>query len=139
MHSCCSTENCQGPSINDVGNWRGEGSKISQNCRRIVLKNSRYGGGGCLKFRKIADVVYGWSLNWSQIIMKKNAVFPKYPCLHLLFIGIEIYRVSHRFKSLTDKRFLWFLINEKNQLHMYILLSRNKFMERLFIWGDKVQ
>ena len=33
-----------GPSINDVGNW--EGSKIGQNCRRIVLKNCRHGRGG---------------------------------------------------------------------------------------------
>ena len=34
----------KGPSINDVGNW--EGSKIGQNCQRIVLKNCRHGGGG---------------------------------------------------------------------------------------------
>ena len=30
----------------------GEGSKIGQNCRRIVLKNCRHGGGGCQKSRK---------------------------------------------------------------------------------------
>ena len=40
----------------------GQGSKIVQNCRRIVLKNCRHGGGGCQKSGKIADVVYGWSL-----------------------------------------------------------------------------
>ena len=33
------------PSLNDVGN-QGGGTKISQNCRRIVLKNCRYGRGG---------------------------------------------------------------------------------------------
>ena len=49
-----------GPSINDVGNLEG-GAKISQNCRRIVLKNCRYGEGGCQKSGKIADVVYGCS------------------------------------------------------------------------------
>ena len=55
-------------------------------------------------------------LNWSQIIMKKNAVFPKYACLHLLFIGIEMYRVSHGTKCLwlmKKARFLWLL--EKSQ------------------------
>ena len=40
----------------------GEGSKIGQNCRRIVLKNCQHGGGGCQKFGKNADVIYGWSL-----------------------------------------------------------------------------
>ena len=38
------------PFINDAGNW--EGSKIGQNCRRIVLKNCRHGGGGCQKSGK---------------------------------------------------------------------------------------
>ena len=55
-------------------------------------------------------------LNWSQIIMKKNAVFPKYACLHLLFIGIEMYRVSHGTKCLwlmKKASFLWLL--EKSQ------------------------
>ena len=53
-----------GLSINDVGNERGggEGSKIGQNCQRIVLKICQYEGGGCQKSGKIADVVYGWSL-----------------------------------------------------------------------------
>ena len=41
---------------------RGEGSEIGQNCRRIVLKKCRLGGGGCQKSGKIADVVYGWFL-----------------------------------------------------------------------------
>ena len=36
--------------------------KIDQNHRWIVLKYCPYGGGGCQKFRKIADVVYGCSL-----------------------------------------------------------------------------
>ena len=27
-------------------------------------KSCRHGGGGCQKSRKIADVVYGWSLAW---------------------------------------------------------------------------
>ena len=54
----------KGPSINDVGNWEGEGSKIGQNCRRIVLKNCRHGGGGCQKSGKMADVVYGWPLRF---------------------------------------------------------------------------
>ena len=40
----------------------GKGSKIGQNCRRIVLKNCQHGGGGCQNSWKIADVVYGWSL-----------------------------------------------------------------------------
>ena len=35
-----------GPSINVVGNWEGEGSKIGQNCQRIVVNNCRYGEGG---------------------------------------------------------------------------------------------
>ena len=35
-----------------------EGSKIGQNCRWIVLKNCRHGGGGCQKSGKIADVVW---------------------------------------------------------------------------------
>ena len=43
----------------------GNGSKIGQKCRRIVLKNCRHGGRGegrgCQKFGDIADVVYGWS------------------------------------------------------------------------------
>ena len=42
---------------------RGDGSQIGQNCQRIVLKYCRYGGEGCQKFRKNADVVYRWSLN----------------------------------------------------------------------------
>ena len=41
---------------------KGEGSKIGQNCQRIVLKNFQHGGGGCQKSGKIVDVVYGWSL-----------------------------------------------------------------------------
>ena len=32
---------------------RGEGSKIGHNCRRIVLKNYRHGGGGCQKSEKL--------------------------------------------------------------------------------------
>ena len=43
-----------GPSINDVSNQEGEGSKIGQNCQRLVLKNFPHGGGGCQKFGKIA-------------------------------------------------------------------------------------
>ena len=42
----------KGPSINDVGNWEGEGSKIGQNCQRIVLKKCRHWGGGCQKSEK---------------------------------------------------------------------------------------
>ena len=34
------------PSINDVGNWKGKGSKIGQNCQWIVLKKLPTGGGG---------------------------------------------------------------------------------------------
>ena len=53
----------KGPSINDVGNWvGGEGSKIGQTCRRIVLKNCRHEGGGYQKSGKIANIVHGWSL-----------------------------------------------------------------------------
>ena len=43
-----------------------EGSKIDQNCLRIVLKNCRHGGGRCQKSRKIAYVVYGWSLTYKR-------------------------------------------------------------------------
>ena len=54
-------ENAKGPSINDVGNWKGGGVKNSQNCRRIVLKFCRHGGGrGVKNLEKNADVVYGW-------------------------------------------------------------------------------
>ena len=47
----------------------GKGSKIGQNCRRIVLKNCRKERGGCQKSGKIVDVVYGWSpSNMTQAI-----------------------------------------------------------------------
>ena len=44
----------KGPSINDVGNWEGdgEGSKIGQNCRRIVPRNYRHWRRGLSKIRK---------------------------------------------------------------------------------------
>ena len=58
----------KGPSINDVGNFGAEGSKIGQNCRLIVLKICQNGGGGCQKSGKIADVVYGWPLMYMGVI-----------------------------------------------------------------------
>ena len=42
----------KGPSINDVGNWEGEGSKIGQNCPRIILKKLPTWGRGVSKIRK---------------------------------------------------------------------------------------
>ena len=42
-----------GPSINDVDNWEGEGSKIDQNCLWIVLKNCQRGGGGVKNPKKL--------------------------------------------------------------------------------------
>ena len=36
----------KGSSINDVGNWEGEGSNIGQNCRQIALKTADIGKGG---------------------------------------------------------------------------------------------
>ena len=55
----------KGPSISDVGNRKGEGVK---NGSKVLTDSTKklpicvYGGGGCQKFRNIADVVYGWSL-----------------------------------------------------------------------------
>ena len=39
----------------------GEGSKVGQNCLRIVQNNCWHEGGGCQSFGKITDIVYGWS------------------------------------------------------------------------------
>ena len=47
-----------GPSIDDVGNWEGEGSKIGQNCKQIVLRKLPTWRSGDQKSRKIADIVY---------------------------------------------------------------------------------
>ena len=53
----------KGPSINDVGNWEGEGvknwSKLPTNSTNKKLPTWE---AWCQKFKKIADVVYGWSL-----------------------------------------------------------------------------
>ena len=42
----------------------GEGSKIGQICRRIVVKNCRRRGGRGQKSWKFADVLNEWSLTW---------------------------------------------------------------------------
>ena len=42
----------KGLSINDVGNWEGEGSKIGQNCQRIILKKLPTWGRGVSKIRR---------------------------------------------------------------------------------------
>ena len=59
---------------------RGEGSEIGQNCRRIVLKICRLGGGGCQKSGKIADVVYGWSLIQNYLVTKAHSQSFKLHC-----------------------------------------------------------
>ena len=53
----------KGPSINNVGNWEGEGVKNwSKLPTDSAKKTVDMGEGGCQKSGKIADVVYGWSL-----------------------------------------------------------------------------
>ena len=52
-----------------IHKWRrslvgGEVSKIGQNCWQIVLKKLWILGRGCQKSGKIADIVYGWPLNF---------------------------------------------------------------------------
>ena len=68
----------KGPSINNAGNWEGgKGQKLV----KIVLKNCRHEGGRCQQSGKIADVVYGWSLNSMLICdqLKELALhFPTY-------------------------------------------------------------
>ena len=58
-----------------------EGSKIGQNCRQRVLKYCQYGGGGCQKFRKIADVVYEWSLTGKNCISEDYIDANQFSCI----------------------------------------------------------
>ena len=55
---------------------RGEGSKICQNCCRIVLKNCRHGGAPS-KFGTIANVYYGWSPKHARLNSDFNLLFHK--------------------------------------------------------------
>ena len=49
----------------------GEGSKIGQNCRRIVLKNCRHGGGGCRKSGKKCRRLL-WMVPYSVVSIKRT-------------------------------------------------------------------
>ena len=49
QQNCCWLGKRKGSSINDVRNWEGEGSKIGQNCRQIVLKKTADMGEGGVK------------------------------------------------------------------------------------------
>ena len=64
----------------------GKGWKIGQNCWRILLKNCQYGERGVKKFRKIANVVYGWSLR--EMIRTSNAQIREQVCLDTFPIWI---------------------------------------------------
>ena len=69
----CWFPHTMGPSINDVGNWEGEGVKNrSKLPTDSTKKNSQYVGGWCQKFRKISDVVYGWSQLDNQFFWTTN-------------------------------------------------------------------
>ena len=51
------------PSINDVGNWKGGGVKNWSKLPMDSIKKTADRGRGCQKSGKIADVIYGWSLD----------------------------------------------------------------------------
>ena len=72
----------------------GKGWKIGQNCWRILLKNCQYGERGVKKFRKIANVVYGWSLR--EMIRTSNAQIREQVCLDTFPIWIinQTYRTA---------------------------------------------
>ena len=70
-------QNCPVNQQGAIHKWRrslvgGEVSKIGQNCWQIVLKKRWILGRGCQKSGKIADIVYGWPLNFDTANCCKN-------------------------------------------------------------------
>ena len=66
----------------------GEGSKIGQDCRQIVLKNCRHGGGGCQKSGKNCRRRLWMVPNGSRLRMHKMEGPENYICLKIV-IAIE--------------------------------------------------
>ena len=114
-----------GPSINDVGNR--EGSKIGQNYLLIVLKKTfRYEGGGFQKFRKISDVVYGWSLRINQVktIVKVLRIIHLFSCVPV--DNLRLLSFSHQYLLCNLETIFCF------QLMLYYIDVQVNFCQKLF-------
>ena len=78
-----------------------KGSKSSQNCQRIVLKNCWHGGVGCQKSGKIANIIYGWFLiqflfirnNELTLLLPLEQLWMK--CIHIIVLSLKIFNQNY--------------------------------------------
>ena len=102
----------------------GKGSKIGQNCRRIVLKYCRYGGRG-VKYSETLPTLF------------MDGPFPHLPLLRLGYLPKWV-----KITPLTRTRVLQQLVYDQNQVSVsrtetkvqfrYLYWSRNFFSETMF-------
>ena len=96
---------------------RGRGAKISQNCRRIVLKNCRYGRGGCQKSGKVVDIVYEWSLSPISLDISEFSIYKRKIIL------------PHCERHWKEKKILDFVATLLETLMIFLELSPSTYRE----------